>query len=364
MFNVCNFATKITKMNLENRINAFVKLGLFLKQFKSNKQNEGLKELNDKFFSDFDELIYRQQAFNGWFDRANVLNAIDAIADSLTESELREWLGNYNIEDDSNKTVGVILAGNIPIVGFHDYLCVLISGNRIKAKLSSSDKTLLPKVSEILIYLENDFEPKIEFVDKLENFDAVIATGSNNTARYFTQYFGKYPHIIRKNRNSVAIIDEKDGVSDLDGLGKDIFSYYGLGCRNVSKLYVPAGYRLDTIFEALFDFKYVVDNNKYANNYDYNKAVYLLGSNELLDNNFLLFKPDESLTSPVGVLHYEFYQDVESLKQHLEEIRESIQCVVSSKNSSIETLNFGEAQCPKLSDYADGVDTLKFILTF
>lgn len=349
-------------MNLEKRINAFVKLGLFLKQFKNGQQNDSLQDLNERFYADFDELIYRQKNFNGWFERENVLLAIDEISNSLTPNNLSKWIANYSINEDQNRSIGIIMAGNIPLVGFHDYLSVLISGNKAQAKLSSDDNTLLPMISKVLIAIEPSFDEKISIVEKLENFDGVIATGSGNTARYFKQYFGKYPHIIRRNRNSVAIIHQDDTVEDLKPLAVDIFQYFGLGCRSVSKLYIPKGYRLDTIFEAFYDFKDITNNNKYANNYDYNKAVYLLGNNELLDNNFLLLKPDESLASPVGVLHYEFYEDSNRLKSHLDAINEDLQCVVSSSNTPIETFNFGESQCPSLSDYADGVDTMDFLL--
>ncbi len=362
MFNVCNFATKIYKMNLEKRINAFSILGLFLKQFKAEIKSKELEELNQQFYYEFDELISKQKSLNGWFDRKNVLNAVDAVGDMLTKENLYEWVNSYSIEP-KEKIVGVIMAGNIPMVGFHDFLSILITGNKVKAKLSSDDNTLLRKVAEILIEIESNFSNKIEFVDRLENLDAVIATGSNNTSRYFKQYFGKYPHIIRKNRNAVAVIHKNDNKEDIEKLGKDVFTYYGLGCRNVSKLYLPKGYKLDAIFEGFYHYKEVIDNSKYANNYDYNKAVYLLGNHQLLDNNFLLLKEDTALTSPVGVLHYEFYNDINVLRDHLKEIKGDLQCIVSTKNTPIDTLGFGQAQTPELYDYADGVDTIKFILS-
>ncbi|MGB0883067.1 MAG: acyl-CoA reductase [Vicingaceae bacterium] len=350
-------------MSLEKRIKDFVQVGLFLKQFKNGEKNADLASVNERFYEDFEYIILRQKALNGWFDKENVVAAVGAIGESLSEENLKTWLAKYAIQDESDKTVGVIMAGNIPMVGFHDFLSVLISGNKIQAKLASSDNTLLRKVGEILFFLDEAYKTKIEFVERLENFDAVIATGSNNTARYFEQYFGKYPNIIRKNRNSVAIINEKDGVEELTALGQDIFQYYGLGCRNVSKLYFPKDYRIDTFFEAILDdYQDVTQNNKYANNYDYNKAVYLMGNNQLLDNGFLLLKYDANLSSPVGVLNYEFYNSDDELKQYLEEKKEEIQCVVSSKNTAINTFNFGEAQCPALNDYADGVDTLNFLL--
>ena len=349
-------------MSLEKRINGFVQLGLFLKQFETNEKEPSLTIINDKFCDDFGALIIRQKAFNGWFTKENVLTAINEIANSLTKANIEEWLNNYKIENNQPKSIGVIMAGNIPLVGFHDMLCVLITGNQIQAKLASNDNTLIKKISEILIFIEPSFDNKIIFCDRLQNFDGVIATGSNNTARYFEQYFGKYPHIIRKNRNSTAIINKDDGINELKKLGIDIFQYFGLGCRSVSKLYIPKNFNLDIIFEAIYDYKNVVDNNKYANNYDYNKAVYFMGNNKLLENGFLLLKEDESLASPVGVLNYEYYNSVDELEEKLRQQKDDLQCVVSSNNSPVDTLDFGLAQRPALNDYADGVDTIKFLL--
>ncbi|MBL4668749.1 MAG: acyl-CoA reductase [Flavobacteriales bacterium] len=350
-------------MSLEKRIKAFVQLGLFLNQFKTEIKEESFQKINDKFYDEFEYLILRQKAYNGWFDKKEVMTSVTGIGTSLSEKNLKEWLSNYLINDNSDKSVGVIMAGNIPLVGFHDFLSVLITGNKIQAKLASNDNTLIRKIGEILIFIDIDFEDKIAFVEKIENFDAVIATGSDNTARYFDQYFGKYPNIIRKNRNSVAIINAKDGHKELNILGRDIFQYFGLGCRSVSKLYFPKGYKINTFFEAILDdYQNVTQNNKYANNYDYNKAVYLMGNNQLLDNGFLLLKEDQSLNSPVGVLNYEYYNSVKELEKQLEQQKETLQCIVSSKNTPIDTFEFGDAQCPTLSDYADNVDTIDFLL--
>jgi len=350
-------------MSLQKRIKDFVQLGLFLKQFKSDEKDPVIVDINNQFYDEFEYLILRQKAYNGWFDKGLVIQAVTEIGASLTEENLSTWLADYSIADSANKTVGVIMAGNIPLVGFHDFLSVIISGNHIQAKLASNDNTLIRKIGEILVFIDEDYVSKISFVEKLENFDAVIATGSNNTARYFDLYFGKYPNIIRKNRNSIAIINENDGATELNALGNDIFQYFGLGCRSVSKVYFPRGYKIDTFFEAILDdFQDVTQNNKYANNYDYNKAVYLMGNNQLLDNGFLLLKEDPAFTSPVGVLNYEFYDSIENLKVQLDTQKEELQCIVSSKNTSMDTLAFGEAQCPALNDYADGVDTLAFLL--
>ena len=353
-------------MTLDNRINAFVKLGDFLKQFSEQEGKQADNKLNNVFYNDFNELIQSVYYTNGWFTEDNVRNAIGAIASSLNQDLLIDWLLKYRktISDNKQgKNVAVIMAGNIPMVGFHDMLCVLLSGNKFTGKLSSDDKLLLPYVAKILIAIEPKFASYVEFTEgQLKNIDAVIATGSNNSARYFEYYFGKYPHIIRKNRNSVAVLSGKESKEDLNLLGKDIFQYFGLGCRNVSKLFVPRGYKFDTFYEYIFDFQYVVNNNKYGNNYDYNRTVYLMSNQPtLLDNNFLLLKEDISYSSPIGVLFYEFYDDISTLSKRLQNNKEQIQCIVSTISEIDRGMPFGEGQCPKLNDYADGVDTMEFL---
>jgi len=350
-------------MSLEKRINAFVELGSFLTQFSSKHQVVKLKKLNNQFFSDFDILMNNQKPFNGWFTPDNVAFAVESVAKMLKKEDLNQWLSNYTIHDHTKpKRVGVVMAGNIPLVGFHDFLTVLITGNVLVAKTSKEDNLLIKKIAEILIAIEPDFKNNIVFTDKLENFDAVIATGSNNTARYFEYYFGKYPNIIRKNRNSVAVLTGNETATDMVNLGKDIFQYFGLGCRNVSKLYVPKNYSFNLFFESILtDYQDVVNNNKYANNYDYNKAVYLLGNNQLLDNNFVLLKESESLSSPVAVIHYEYYNSLNEVTTLLENKKEEIQCVVTEANIP-NTFKLGHAQQPTLWNYADGVDTVEFLL--
>lgn len=351
-------------MTLDNRINALATLGSFLKQFSEQGEKQDDNPLNNVFYNDFNELVQSVHYNNGWFTEDNVRNAIGAIASSLNQDLLVGWLSRYIISDDKTaKNVAVIMAGNIPMVGFHDMLCVLLSDNKFTGKLSSDDKLLLPYVAKILIAIEPQFANYIEFTEgQLKNIDAVIATGSNNSARYFEYYFGKYPHIIRKNRNSAAILSGKESKEDLKLLGKDIFQYFGLGCRNVSKLFVPRGYKFDTFYESIFEYQYVVNNNKYGNNYDYNRTVYLMGNNEsLLDNNFLLLKEDPSYSSPIGVLFYEFYDEISALNQRLHNEKEQIQCIVSTSSEIDHVVPFGEGQCPKLDDYADGVDTMEFL---
>jgi hypothetical protein len=288
---------------------------------------------------------------------------VQSWAKALTEDNLSKWLSNYTFTEKTPKTVALILAGNIPLVGFHDFVSVIISGNKALVKLSSNDQKLLPLLSKYLIAIDERLKNYIEFTEgKLENFDAVIATGSNNTARYFEYYFKDKPSIIRKNRNSVAVLSGKETREELELLGEDIFRYFGLGCRNVSKLFVPVGYDFDPFFNAIYNQKCVIEYEKYANNYDYNKAVFLMSLYKILDNGFLTIKEDESYSSPISSVFYEYYESIDSVKNKLQLDSEKIQCIVS--NGLIEnSIPFGKTQQPELWDYADGVDTLEFLLS-
>jgi len=258
-----------------------------------------------------------------------------------------------------------VLAGNIPLVGFHDVLCVLISGNFALIKASSQDARLITQVLKRLTAIESAFEQRFAFTERLKDFDAVIATGSNNTSRYFEYYFGKVPHIIRKNRNSVAVLTGRETTEQLHALGRDIFDYFGLGCRNVSKLFVPEGYDFVPFFEAIEPYKNIINHHKYNNNYDYNKSIYLVNRDKHLDNGFLLVKEDERMVSPLAVLFFEYYDDLQSLDERLNHEKENIQCIVTAAPLASgawgTTVNFGRSQQPSLWDYADGVDTMDFL---
>ncbi|MCW5520548.1 acyl-CoA reductase [Aureitalea sp. L0-47] len=333
-------------MQLQQRINAFVKLG---EKLNSTLQNEK-------------ELFETASAHNGWFTLENLEFALKSWNEALSEENINQWLKDYTIPETDPKTVAIIMAGNIPLVGFHDFISVLITGNHVLAKLSSHDTILLPFIAEKLIEIEPGFKDRIEFTDgRLTNFDAVIATGSNNTARYFDYYFGKYPHIIRKNRNSVAVLSGEETQEQLKGLANDIFRYFGLGCRNVSKIFIPKEYNFDPFFNAMFSWKEIINNNKYINNYDYNKAVYLMSDIDLLDNEFMLLKEDSNYSSPISVVFYEYYDSIDSLKNNLRENSEQIQAVVSNTELP-NAIPLGNAQTPQLWDYADGVDTVEFLL--
>ena len=375
-------------MNLEKRIIAFVKLGEFLRK-------NAYLECKETILA---EAIKNASKHNGWFTEENILLAIGSLGEMLREDKIRRWISKYpsnKYQVSGIKRVGVIMAGNIPLVGFHDFLCVLMSGNNFVGKLSSEDKFLLPAVAEILCEIEPEFKDKINFAPALKGgnaqspfrdlghtrseVSALIATGSNNSARYFEYYFGKYPHIIRKNRNAIAILDGNETEADLKNLGKDIFQYFGMGCRNVSKIYIPLDYNLDTFFSAIVDFGDVINHNKYYNNHIYHRTIYLLHQEKFLDNNFLMLIESVQIASPVATLYYERYKSKKELFQKLEEQKENIQCIVSNFKSlreessgqvtpegvlqtSHKSVPFGQTQNPELWDYADGVDTMKFLL--
>lgn len=347
-------------VNIEERIAAFVKLGELLKSI-----NDTMIYLQDGRVRALRELVEESHIYNPWFTTKNVRHAIYSLGCSLEEDKIRKWLNLYdlNLVKDS-KRVGVVMAGNIPLVGFHDFLCILISGHQFIGKLSSDDQKLLPAVAEILISLESGFKDQIEFTEgRLQGFDAIIATGSNNTARYFEYYFGKYPHIIRKNRNGVAVFTGNETEAELTEFGKDLFFYFGMGCRSVSKVFVPEGYKFDTFFEAIEGFNTEMDQFKYKNNYEYYKSIYLINQTPHLDNGFLLVKQEQGYSSPPSVLFYEEYKDISKLRNRLMVENEQIQCIVGNIPEVQNGVPFGQAQSPELWDYADGVDTMKFLLS-
>ena len=350
-------------MTIEDRKAHFIKLGEFLSHFEINSQSVPNIEKKDlEFYSELNEKIDAAIHYNGWFTRENVVFALKQWSEALTGKNLDQWLDPYDLSEIKPKTVGIIMAGNIPLVGFHDFLSVLLAGHKVVAKLSSNDKQLLPVIANYLIHLDAEYQNRISFTEnRLEGFDAVIATGSNNTARYFEYYFSKVPSIIRKNRNSVAVLTCEETTEELEALGEDIFRYYGLGCRNVSKLFVPEKYDFDAFFKAMYSWNAIINQAKYANNYDYNKAVYLMSNFKLLDNGFLILKEDSGYSSPIATVFYETYKDSEKLYQHLQNEKEQLQCIVK-KNPGTNEVSFGETQKPHLWDYADNIDTMEFLL--
>ncbi len=346
-------------MKIKQRISAFVQLGKIFKELGNNHDWPGYDiGLNEKEFQAFSGMIKYVKNHNGWFTEENVRQALLSLSHMLEEERLTNWVNKYNFEETGEtKNVGIVMAGNIPLVGFHDVLCVLLSGNQALIKLSKDDSFLWPGIHKMMKSLDENFANLMEIVEfKLENYDAVIATGSDNAARYFEQYFSHVPLIIRKNRTSLAVLTGEESKEDLKLLGNDIFNYFGLGCRNVSKLLVPKDYDMDHFFKGIFPHGDVVNHTKYGNNYDYHKTIYLMNQDEILDNGFLVLKETEDLHSPLGVLYYQRFENDQDMQAYIENAKNEIQCVVGKQH-----IQFGEAQCPKLDDYADGVDTMDFL---
>lgn len=345
-------------MELEHRIKSFTQLGDFLRNYTQGT-------INSDAFIQLNEIVVNDHFQNPWFTEQNIKLALNAIGESLRSEKIDLWIKKYPglFKKHSEKKIGVITAGNIPLVGFHDFITVLMSGNIFYGKLSSKDNRLLTFFAEYLVELNKDFKKLIRFTEnRLENFDAIIATGSNNTSRYFEYYFGKYPHIIRKNRNSVAVFDGSETEEDIKALSFDIFTYFGLGCRNVSKLFLPADYCFDPFFENIQHYDSIYNHNKYANNYDYNKSVYLMNQIQHFDNGFAILKEDEGLSSPIGVIFFQYYKDIKEVENYLNLNQDQIQCVVSRDGLLENSLLFGKAQQPELWDYADNLDTMDFLL--
>jgi hypothetical protein len=304
--------------------------------------------------------------YNPWFTPECVRKALAAIAVSLQAEHIEKWVASYSklqSHSSGKYVVGVIMAGNLPLVGFHDFICVVFSGHQFFGRLSSKDDKLLPFLAKVLEYFEPLISESVHFTDEfMKGTDAVIATGSDNSARYFEYYFGKNPHIIRKNRNSIAIITGKETNREIEQLADDIFSYFGLGCRNVSKIFIPENYYIPSLLKNFEAYSYLINHNKYANNYEYNKAVYLVNLIEHFDTGFLLVKEDEAWSSPVGCLFYEFYGNDKSLMTRLSNEQERIQCILSNSSHYPASIPFGTSQQTMLWDYADNVDTLDFLL--
>ena len=354
-------------MDLNKRIKTFISLGEFLSFFyKDVELNKNSEVIIKKHYNSFKNLIKTSYEKNVWFTEEGIRYAITSISESLKEKNIKKWIKPYIRKFNNkkiSKRVGVVMAGNIPVVGFHDFICVLISGNTFVGKLSSQDPKLLPAIAEVIIDIEPEFKNKIEFTDKeLTNFDVIIATGSDNTSRYFEYYFGKYPNIIRKNRNGVSVISGDETQDELRLLGEDIFTYFGLGCRNVSKIFVPKAYSFDQFFNAVKSFEDVINHYKYRNNYDYYKSIYLINKTAHLDNSFLLLKVDKGFSSPISVVYYEYYNDKNELNNLLNSNADKIQCIVSNDKEINSCIPFGTSQSPQLWDYADGIDTMEFLL--
>lgn len=348
------------KVSHQQKSGAFVTLGTVMTALGHNEGWPGYScGLSESEYNELRHIIEINHHSNGWFTPDNIRKSFREWGALLREDTLRAWLTGYDIPEvrDTPVKVGIICAGNIPIVGFHDILSVILSGHIALIKLSSSDNKLIPALLHALTVIDPMMAETFSYVEyKLTGHEAAIATGSNNSSRYFKYYFGHMPHIIRKGRTSAAILDGTETQEELKQLGHDIFDYFGLGCRSISKIFLPKGYDLDVFFKSIYDFHPIINHHKYANNYDYNKAVWLLNGENLLDNGFILLKEEKALASPTASLYFEYYDDEKALRANLQDNSESIQCIVSKKD-----IPFGQSQSPSLTDYADGVNTIEFL---
>jgi hypothetical protein len=344
-------------MNLAERIESFAILGEHLRAYDERSTDTSLKPLQ----------VAAQQAYarNPWFTPEQIRLALNSLGQALFRENLVNWISPYNLPDDgpaNPRRVAVVMAGNIPAVGFHDFLSVLISGHHLLAKLSASDDQLIPAIAGMLAARFPAWSGRFRFTTgMIEQFDAVIATGSTNTSRYFDYYFGRYPNIIRRNRNSVAVLDGHETPEELALLADDILRYFGMGCRSISKVFVPAGYDFQPLTTALGKYRDYENHNKFRNNYEYTKSIMLVSQVPFLDTGFFLLKEDPSVNSRIATLHYEYYSRPAGVTASLVQNADSIQCVVSNMDLQIKTLHFGSSQNPDLCDYADGVDTLSFL---
>jgi len=341
--------------------------GTYLQQHANQKRSDSkaLKVLNNTFFEEFEDVIKTEHSSNAWFTEDNVRLALSGISYALRKEKLEKWLKKYPgipIEVSNAKTIGVVMAGNIPMVGFHDLVSVLVSGHKLLGRLSTKDERLMKLFTRLLVHIEPDIEPRIEFSDEyLNKTDAIIATGSNNTGRYFEYYFKNIPHIIRKNRNGIAVLTGDETENDLQKLGADIFNYFGLGCRNVTKLYLPDGFPPEKIMKTFDSFSQLAEHHKYGNNLNYNRTLYLMNNEKFFDNGAVILKESMDIASPVGVVNFEKYADLNKLNNQLSALKEQIQCIVSIDKRIEGSIKPGESQMPEMWDYADGIDTLIFL---
>ena len=343
-------------MNLNNRITLFVKLGRFFSDYINNNL-ESLERHK------FDKAINESILHNSFFSKKNILKSLLSWSNVLTKKSIDNFLSNYMIKiKKREKKIAIVMAGNIPLVGFHDFFCVILSGNFAVIKLSSKDSHLFKFILRFLVKENPDFSTKFDVVEnKLQIFDAVIATGNNISANQFELYFKKYPKIIRRNRHSIAILNGNETKKEIELLANDIFYYYGLGCRNVSKIFIPNNYNLDILFKSFVLWNEVINKNSYANNYNYYRAIYLLNKEVFFDNGFVLLKESEKIGSPVGTIYFEYYKSENQIKEMIKKNNEKIQCIVSNNNYR-KTIKFGETQMPNLNDFADDIDTFNFLL--
>ncbi|MDR2383707.1 MAG: hypothetical protein LBD76_07495 [Prevotellaceae bacterium] len=300
---------------------------------------------------------------NYWFTKENILRALDAIAFQMLDAKkLQDWISRYSFDDCSTRRVGLIMAGNIPLVGFHDLICVLLSGNIAVIKPSSKDKYLIKALCGILSDKFPFLAERIVFTEvKPQNVNAVIATGSNNSARYFRAEYKNIPLLLRKNRYSMAVLDGSETYCELKALGDDIFSYFGLGCRNVSNIFVPENYDWTVFFNAMEKYADVMCHQGYNDCFRYQKAISALSGEYYLNNGFVIIRRNNPAFSSIAAINYAVYENIEQVKTFLDEQNDTIQCIVSKTACAENPVYFGHTQKPELTDYADGIDTVNFL---
>lgn len=328
-----------------------------------------LAALGDSIQSDLDSdrlesILYQAYSKNPWFvEKYATLALQNAASKYLNAEALKDWLNTYELDDNAApKRVGLIPAGNIPLVGIHDLISIFVTGNTALIKPSSKDEVLTKYLIDALYELEPKARERVVLTERLVDFNGVIATGSNNTHRYFEHYFGKHPNVLRKNRTSVAVLDENASAEEMRLLGEDVFTFFGLGCRSVSKIFVPKGFAIERLLKEWDGFSWLGDHNKFHNNYMYHKSVYLVNKVSHFDTGFALISESEELFSPIGTIYYQEYENREDLENKLPGLGEHVQVVVSGPKMSIKgSCGYGAAQSPSLSDYADNVDTVKFL---
>ncbi len=333
-------------MELNNRIDSLIRLGQYIAEYPESLQNAvrlaGIK--------------------NHWFTKENCERALQAIArQMLAPDKINAWINGYDLKEISSKNVGIIAAGNIPLVSFHDILCILVTGHRLLLKTSERDQVLTLHLLQKLQELDPEWINYISVDQRWTEQDAVIATGSNNSGRYFEYYFGKKPHIIRKNRHSVAVLTGNESQEELYLLGKDVFEYFGLGCRNVSMIWIPKEYLFDHLIEAWQPFSNLMLQNSYKNNLDYQRTIYLMNGTPIVDCDFVNLVDQTSLSSPISCVNLAYYDHPSEIKSWLDAEEDHIQCVINFEDFS-RNAEFGAAQEPELHEYADGIDTIDFLV--
>ena len=330
----------------------------------SQKQIRAFSKLGDeiqRMILNEDKIIDTAYNENGWFVPLFVKNALQGLTYMLKEEKLFKWLSHYPEPQNGTKNIGIIMAGNIPLVGFHDLLTVICSKNRAIIKLSHKDNVLIPYIAELLEKIDPSLKHQIVFEKSLNHVDAVIATGSDNTSRFFAYTFRNIPRLIRKNRSSCCVLDGNESSSELEELSKDIFSYFGMGCRNVSKIYVPEGFDTRSLFPHFTNYSWIKNHSKYYHNYSFQSARLSLEKREFVDGQFFILLRDQNLISPLACLHYEKYENQLELETIIADDRHKIQCIVSRGGSFPNSLYYGMAQFPEPWDYADNVDIIDFL---